>query len=176
MHGLVCPQNLQLNNLIGSAALWMYGLFPYEKLLRKHWLHHRYPASSLDPDFHDGKQEQFFAWYFHFMKGYWSWRRLGGLLAIFAFLSYGLHIPLLNLVLFWALPSILSSLQLFYFGTFLPHRKPQGGYRNPHRTQSNALPIFWSFITCYHFGYHLQHHEHPDVPWWQLPEIYPGRD
>ncbi len=172
MHGLVCPQNLQLNNAIGSSALLMYGLFAYEQLLSKHRLHHRYPASSLDPDFHDGQQEHFFAWYFHFMKTYWSWRRLGGLLAIFVFLSYGLHIALLNLILFWVLPSILSSLQLFYFGTFLPHRQPRGGYCNHHRTQSNPLPIFWSFITCYHFGYHLQHHEHPDVPWWQLPEIY----
>jgi beta-carotene ketolase (CrtW type) len=47
-----------------------------------------------------------------------------------------------------------------------------GGYTNPHRAQSNPLPIFWSFITCYHFGYHQEHHEYPHVPWWKLPEIH----
>lgn len=175
MHGLVCPHNLQLNYLIGSAAVWLYALFPYEKLLSKHWLHHRHPASPLDPDFHDGRDASFGGWYCHFLKGYWSWKRLGCLLAIFSLISYGLHVPPLNLVFFALLPSILSSLQLFYFGTFLPHREPQEGYYHPHRSQSHALPSFWSFITCYHFGYHQEHHEHPNVPWWQLPKIYRQR-
>ncbi len=175
MHGLVCPHNFQLNHLIGSAAVKLYALFSYEKLLTKHWLHHRHPASPLDPDFHDGRNGSFWAWYFHFLKGYWSWWRLGSLLATLSLIGYGLHVPPLNLLFFVLLPSMLSSLQLFYFGTFLPHREPSGGYRHPHRAQSNALPIFWSFITCYHFGYHQEHHEHPHVPWWKLPEIYACR-
>jgi beta-carotene ketolase (CrtW type) len=61
---------------------------------------------------------------------------------------------------------------LFYFGTFLPHREPEEGYSNIHCAQSNSLPVFWSFITCYHFGYHQEHHEYPHVPWWHLPVIY----
>ncbi|WP_208766779.1 fatty acid desaturase [Nostoc flagelliforme] len=24
-------------------------------------------------------------------------------------------------------------------------------------------------MSCYHFGYHQEHHEYPDVPWWKLP-------
>ena len=87
MHGLVCPYNLQINHLIGSAAVLLYALFPYEKLLTKHWLHHRYPASSLDPDFHDGKNGSFGAWYCHFLKSYWSWKRLGSLLAALSLIS-----------------------------------------------------------------------------------------
>jgi beta-carotene/zeaxanthin 4-ketolase len=63
-------------------------------------------------------------------------------------------------------------LQLFYFGTFLTHREPTEGYTNPHRTTSNHFSHFWSFITCYHFGYHKEHHEYPQLPWWKLPEIY----
>ncbi|AOY84016.1 MAG: beta-carotene ketolase [Moorea sp. SIO1G6] len=176
MHGLLCPHNLQLNHLIGSAAIKLYGLFSYKKLLTEHWLHHRYPASSLDPDFHDGRNGSFWPWYSHFMKNYWSWRRLGSLLAILSLIWSGLHICPLNLFLFVLVPSMLSSLQLFYFGTFLPHREPKGGYRHPHRAQSNQLPLFWSFITCYHFGYHQEHHEHPDIPWWQLPKIYRRRE
>ena len=172
MHGLVCPLNLQLNHFIGSTAVLLYALFSYEKLLTKHWLHHRHPASPLDPDFHDGRNGSFGAWYCHFLKGYWSWKRLVSWLVALSFISYGLHVPPLNLLFFVLLPSMLSSLQLFYFGTFLPHRQPKEGYRHPHYAQSNPLPIFWSFITCYHFGYHLEHHEHPQVPWWKLAEIY----
>ncbi|MCC5658983.1 fatty acid desaturase [Nostoc sp. XA010] len=24
-------------------------------------------------------------------------------------------------------------------------------------------------MSCYYFGYHQEHHEYPDVPWWKLP-------
>jgi beta-carotene ketolase (CrtW type) len=97
------------------------------------------------------------------------------LCASFSLIGYGLHVAPINLALFALFPSILSSLQLFYFGTFLPHREPKIGYHYPHRSQSHNLPSFWSFMACYHFGYHQEHHEHPDVPWWQLPEIYRQR-
>lgn len=172
MHGVVFPENIKLNNFIGSLAVGLYGLFSYKKLLKTHWNHHQNPATELDPDFHNGKQTNFFSWYFHFMKKYWSWWRLLGLIVIFYLASYGIHLPEKNLTLFWIIPSILSSAQLFYFGTFLPHKEPIGGYKNIHNAQSSPLPIFLSFITCYHFGYHQEHHEYPNVPWWKLPEVY----
>lgn len=172
MHGVVFPLNLKINNLIGSLSLFLYGLFFYKELLKKHWLHHHHPASELDPDFHNNKYKNFFAWYFYFMKRYWSWTRLIGLVVVFKFVHYALHIPENNLTLFWVIPSLLSSLQLFYFGTFLPHREPKEGYTNSHRAKTYPLPFFWSFITCYHFGYHQEHHEYPHIPWWRLPEIY----
>jgi len=174
MHGAVFPQNHQLNNFVGSVALFFYALFPYKKLLKKHGLHHNHPASEIDPDFHDGENKNFLAWYFHFMKGYWSWIQVIGLMVIFNLVNYTLHIPQTNLTLFWVIPSLLSSVQLFYFGSFLPHQEPVGGYSSPHRAQSSPRPVLWSFITCYHFGYHKEHHEYPRVPWWKLPEIYRG--
>ncbi len=172
MHGAVFPQNHKINNWVGRIALIIYGLFSYDDLLKKHWLHHHHPATDSDPDFNDGKHRNFFAWYFHFMLKYWSWTRLIGLMIIFNVISYTIHTPERNLTLFWIIPSILSSVQLFYFGTFLPHREPDGGYTNVHCAQSTPFPIFWSFITCYHFGYHKEHHEYPNVPWWNLPTIY----
>ncbi len=172
IHGLVVPKNHRINDLIGSVSALAYGLFSYQNLAKKHWLHHQHPASQLDPDFHDTRHKNFFAWYFHFMKGYWSWRRVLGLIIIFNFLKYVIPVAESNLILFWVIPPILSSLQLFYFGTFLTHREPEGGYTNFHFAQSTPLPIFWSFITCYHFGYHQEHHEYPRVPWWKLPEVY----
>jgi beta-carotene/zeaxanthin 4-ketolase len=172
MHGVVFPRNPKINNFIGSLCLFVYGLLPYQTLLKKHWLHHHNPASQIDPDFHNGKHKNFFAWYFHFMKGYWSWRQIITLIIIYHSANHLLHIPSANLTYFWVIPSLLSSLQLFYFGTFLPHSEPSGGYIQPHRAQTIARPIWWSFITCYHFGYHEEHHEYPHVSWWQLPEIY----
>ena len=172
MHGAVFPLNPKVNNGIGAAVLLLYGLFSYKKLLKKHWMHHHHPATHLDPDFHDGKHRNPIAWYLYFMKGYWSWRRLFGLMTVFNVLSLVLHVPEQNMILFWVLPSILSSVQLFFFGTFLPHREPKTGYSSTHRATTYALPPLWSFIACYHFGYHEEHHEHPNVPWWRLPKIY----
>ncbi|RCJ40376.1 beta-carotene ketolase [Nostoc punctiforme NIES-2108] len=175
MHGVVFPQNSKINHLIGTLTLSFYGLLPYKKLLKKHWLHHHNPATQVDPDFHNGNYKNFFAWYLHFMKGYWSWGQIIALTLIYNFAKYILHIPSDNLSYFWVFPSLLSSLQLFYFGTFLPHSEPIGGYIQPHCAQTINRPIWWSFITCYHFGYHEEHHEYPHIPWWQLPEIYKAK-
>ena len=171
MHGVVYPKNHKINNFVGTVVLLVYGLFSYKELLKKHQLHHRFPSSEKDPDFHDLKHKDFFSWYLYFMKNYWSWTRLMGLALIFIILHFALQVSIGNLALFWIIPSILSSVQLFYFGTFLTHQEPEEGYTNPHRAKSTSFPVFWSFITCYHFGYHEEHHLYPNVPWWKLPEV-----
>jgi beta-carotene ketolase (CrtW type) len=172
MHGLICPQNPKLNHRIGVAVIFLYGFLSYKKLLKKHWLHHRYPATIKDPDFHNGKDTDCFSWYLHFLKGYWNWKQGCIRISLVIMLGYLFDIAFINIGLFWALPLGLSSLQLFYFGTFLPHRLIEKGYDNFHRANSINLPIFWSFVSCYHFGYHREHHEHPDIPWWQLPQLH----
>ncbi|MDX2213978.1 MAG: fatty acid desaturase [Oculatellaceae cyanobacterium bins.114] len=172
MHGAVFPMNARVNNAIGSFAVFVYGLFSYRELFQKHWLHHKHPSTELDPDFHDGRHTNFFSWYFYFMQRYWSWSRILGLIVLFHSIHYFLHISELNLSLFWVFPSIFSSMQLFYFGTFLTHREPDDGYTTKHRARSTTFSTFWSFITCYHFGYHHEHHEYPHLPWWKLPEVY----
>lgn len=171
IHGVVYPKHPKVNNFIGTLVLLLYGLFSYEELAKKHWLHHRFPCSKLDPDFHDLKHKDFFSWYLYFMKNYWSWTRLMGLALIFSLLHFALQIPIANIALFWIIPAILSSVQLFYFGTFLTHREPAGGYTNSHGAKSTPFPVFWSFITCYHFGYHEEHHQYPKTPWWKLPSV-----
>ncbi len=171
MHGSVCQARSRVNNTVGVVAVRLYALFSYRKLLEKHWAHHRAPASDTDPDFHDGERSGFLTWYLRFMKEYLSWKQIVGMAIVFQIMEYVLGIPTLNLVLFWVSPALLSTFQLFYFGTYLPHRTPESGYDNSHRARSNAYLTFWSFITCYHFGYHWEHHEYPSVPWWNLPEV-----
>lgn len=172
MHGAIFPANIKINNFIGSLAVTLYALFDYNKLVKTHWLHHHHPASELDPDFHDLKHKNFFAWYLYFMFKYWSWTRIISLMALYNLIAFTLPVSEKNLTLFWVIPSILSSVQLFYFGTFIPHKEPEGGYTNIHRAQTNPLPVLLSFITCYHFGYHQEHHENPEIPWWGLPKVF----
>jgi beta-carotene/zeaxanthin 4-ketolase len=171
MHGSILKKNPHLNALIGAFALMVYGLFSYDKLLKAHWQHHHHPTTDLDPDFHDGKSTGAVAWYIYFMIRYWSWWRLIGLIAAYHVMHRLFHIAEGNLVIFWIIPSLLSSVQLFYFGTFLPHRLPKEGYSDRFCTQSIYRPLWWSFLTCYHFGYHHEHHMYPELAWWQLPAI-----
>ncbi len=175
MHGLVDPSSARANRLWGQAALWLYAGFPFEQLNREHHRHHARPASSEDPDYHGGQLGEdppFWFWWGKFMWNYRSWRPL----AFFA--TVGVVNQFLGgewsaYFFIWALPSLLSTLQLFYFGTYRPHRcadeldRLQG---EKVRARSDDFSVWLSFITCYHFGYHEEHHRRPDVPWWALPQ------
>ncbi len=170
MHGAILPNHDRFNTAIGTFALLAYGLFSYKQLLKAHRQHHHHPASDLDPDFHNGKATGAIGWYLYFMRRYWSWSRFLAQVTTFHILHLLVGIPEANLILFWIVPSLLSSLQLFYFGTYLPHREPQDGYADKFRAQSNYRPLWWSFLSCYHFGYHHEHHRYPNLTWWQLPK------
>jgi beta-carotene/zeaxanthin 4-ketolase len=179
MHRAVFPQR-QVNDLIGAISTIFYALLSYQALAKKHRLHHRYPASGDDPDFFERQidsqpenQPSLWLWYFKFMQGYLYgkqlWIVLIGIALIFSILNLGCHIAASNLLLFWILPMLGSSVQLFYFGTFLPHRRLEKGYEDRHRARSTNCNRFWSFVACYHFGYHWEHHENPHLPWYKLP-------
>jgi len=170
MHGAVFPGSRKINNAIGTFVVFVYALFSYKNLLNKHWDHHKYPASPKDPDFHDGIHKNFLQWYVHFIKNYISWKQILGIAIIFNVLLHLFHIPIQNLLLFWVTPSLLSTFQLFHFGTVLPHRETSEGYKDKHRARSVRLPVLLSFLTCYHFGgFHWEHHAYPNVAWWRLP-------
>jgi beta-carotene/zeaxanthin 4-ketolase len=177
MHRTVFPQSRKVNDLIGAIATTAYALLSFQTLAQKHRLHHQHPASSDDPDFcedYENKGDRnASSWYLKFMGGYLErkqlWILLVGMILIFTALSLGFHISVRNLILFWVLPIFLSSIQLFYFGTYLPHRRLTNGYDDRHRARSSNYSIFWSFLACYHFGYHWEHHEYPHLPWYMLP-------
>lgn len=178
IHGVVMPDDRRLNHWIGRLAVTLYAFLSYQKLSLNHWQHHRHPAQASDPDFHDGIHPNVFAWYLKFMKGYLDARQMlvlfFGMGAASFTLHSGFHIPDANLLLFWVLPLTLSSMQLFFFGTYLPHRagaaEPSNSEKS-HRATSSNYPLLWSFLTCYHFGYHWEHHEYPLLPWYRLPAV-----
>jgi len=171
IHGIISKYQ-QINNLIGYTTSFLYGLLPYKTLAENHELHHRYPATDKDPDFYPSQSNNFLLWYINFMKEYQkgrqAWVLLIGMAIIFGSLIF-LRVSSINIFLFWVLPIVISSWQLFTFGIFLPHRQTQECYGDRHRAKSNNYSVFWSFITCYHFGYHWEHHEYSHLPWYELP-------
>jgi beta-carotene/zeaxanthin 4-ketolase len=170
IHGSICLGNRSLNDLIGRSAVTLYAVLDYQKLAVNHRQHHEQPGRDSDPDFHDCNR---FVWYLKFMKEYLSFQQIVmqflGLGAAFVALFFWLHISVANLFLFWILPIFLSTIQLFFFGTYLPHRSSNA--ENSYQATSSNYPPIWSFLTCYHFGYHWEHHEYPFVSWYDLPSM-----
>lgn len=159
MHGTISA-NKTINNVIGYTATLFYAVFWYPQLYTKHHKHHSHVHSDDDPDYHRGS---FFAWYFTFIRNYLSIWQIVVMAVLFNILK--LWIPQANLLLFWVVPSLLSTLQLFYFGTYLPHK---GQHNNKHQSRSLPKNHVWAFISCYFFGYHYEHHDSPGTPWWLL--------
>ena len=169
MHGSAAPGWPRVNRVLGQVSLLLYALFPLGKLQKAHAVHHRAPGTPEDPDHTGGQPLGFVAWYVRFMRQYLRWYQIVGLATVFNVANHLIGIPTEVLLVYWVVPSLLSTVQLFAFGTYLPHRAIEGGHRDAHATTSNDWPAWLSFVTCYHFGYHWEHHEFPAVPWWRLP-------
>lgn len=168
MHQSLAPRNPRLNRALGALCVGIFALFSYEKLLRNHRLHHLDPVSPTDPDFTDSRLG-WVGWFLAFFAHYVSIPQFIAL----SLLSQGLHsllgMPWDRVVAFQVLPPVLATFQLFHFGTFLPHRKSGGPTEDRHRARSNAYPEWLSFLSCYHFGYHHEHHLMPQLAWYELP-------
>lgn len=172
MHGTVSTNKPKLNHAIGIVAVLFYALFSFKKLKYKHQFHHDFPGTEKDPDFHEIDKPRFFNWYFRFLLNYLQWPQLIGMAILFNILHHILQIPLHNLLLFWVLPSILSTFQLFYFGTYLPHRRTELPFPDHHNAHTLNYGKTKSFFTCYHFGgHHHLHHLKPEIPWYNLAKI-----
>lgn len=172
MHGALLPGSPKVNRAVGTLALLLYAGFSWRRLIVKHMAHHRHPGTDEDPDFGHGGP---LSWYIGFVRTYFGLREalvLGGAVLLYAGVL-GARWPY---VAFWSLPSILASIQLFVFGTWLPHRRGEEAFPDRHNARSTPLGKPLSLLTCFHFGgYHHEHHLHPSVPWWRLPAMR-GKD
>ena len=176
MHGNLIPSNRSLNHLIGRLAVTVYGFLPYNHCCTNHFNHHRYASQSGDPDFYDSVPNPIF-WYCKFIREYFPMRSLIIFLVNMILIAWGLtnifHVAFTNLIFFVLVPLVLSSLQLFFFGTYLPHHQlHENPYFSP-RLQSSYYSNLWSFVSCYNFGYyHWEHHEYPKTPWYKLHKVH----
>jgi beta-carotene ketolase (CrtW type) len=167
MHGQVSG-NRALNNGVGRLSTWLFAALSYSRLLEKHKLHHQFPGEEGDPDYCMYSQN-FWRWWFSFLKNYIKWYQILIMAVVFNILQ--IWVNQLNLVLFWVLPSILATFQLFYFGTYRPHRLPHTEAMMPHHSRTQKGPHWWAMLSCYFFGYHFEHHESPRTPWWKLYQL-----
>ena len=159
MHGTISSNRI-INNFFGYLAVFLYAGFFYKGLYSKHHLHHSHVHTENDPDY---APHGFWRWYFHFMLNYVTIIQL--IVMAIAFNVLKIWVNQQSLLLFWVLPSFLSTFQLFYFGTYLPHK---GEHDNEYQSSTLRKNHFYAFITCYFFGYHLEHHQKPGMPWWKL--------
>lgn len=164
MHGLVSPNRL-INTTVGRISTWLFAALSYNQLLQKHKLHHRFPGEKDDPDF-CSESQNFWRWWYSFLKNYISWPQLVVMAIVFNVLQ--IWINQLNLIFFWIIPAVMATFQLFYFGTYLPHRMPHVDEMRPHNSRTQKGPHWWAMLSCYFFGYHFEHHDSPHTPWWKL--------
>ncbi|CAM4286354.1 fatty acid desaturase [Cytophagaceae bacterium 50C-KIRBA] len=165
IHGVVSKEYPQLNHAIGRLCATLFAFNNYTILRKKHQHHHAYVNTADDPDVHQGN---FFIWWFKFLFQYVHWTQILAMAITYNLLK--IWFPMENIILFWELPAILATLQLFYFGTYLPHRgvhEPD----NKHQSRSQQKNHIWAFLSCYNFGYHYEHHDKPYLPWWKLAEV-----
>ncbi|BDI61735.1 fatty acid desaturase [Qipengyuania nanhaisediminis] len=170
MHGSLAPGRPRLSAAIGTVLLFLYAGFGWRRLRDAHFAHHKLSGHAGDPDFDENNPSDFWRWYATFFRRYFGWQSLVFVNAVVAFYWLVLDIPMVQIVLLYGAPALLSSLQLFYFGTYRPHsHAPDDRFEDSHNARTDGFGRLASLATCFHFGYHLEHHRRPDVPWWALP-------
>ncbi len=171
IHGSLAPGRPRLNAIVGDVAVGLYAGFSLGKLAKAHFEHHRAPGTPEDPDFHSARSATFVAWFVNFFRHYFGWWEFGRITLVAAVYVFAFHASPIAVGMFWGLPAILSAVQLFTFGTYLPHRAEQAPFPDSHRARTLDYPWLLSLLACFHFGRHREHHGHPDVPWWKLPSV-----
>ncbi len=171
MHGAFAPGQRARNRTAGRAALMLYAGLDYDRMAPAHFAHHRHVGTQDDPDFHAGSPYRPGRWFLRFFGNYYTHMQLVRITVV-ACIYLALGASLINFAVFWAVPALLALAQLFFFGTYLPHRHGGSNFVDQHRARSVGAGGVVSFITCFHFGgYHHEHHLFPQTPWWRLPYV-----
>lgn len=171
MHGTVMRSN-RANRIVGTIACFLFAGMSFRRLQKNHWAHHLHPAEHADPDYYP--TNNFFVWFAVFMVRYTTVSQL--IIMACMFNIFLVRYNEIQVWLFWALPSLLGALQLFYFGTYRPHRAPHTHEMGKHKARTLKKNHLWALLSCYFFGYHLEHHNSPSTPWWQLYRIKNNTD
>lgn len=167
MHKTI-SKNKIINDIIGRAASFLFAGMSYNKLKENHFKHHKYPGSENDPDFYT-KSQNFFLWWGSFLLRYTTIIQIIVMAAFFNLLK--IWFDEINIWFFWVAPAFIGTFQLFFFGTYLPHKKPHDHKMEPHKARTQNKNHLWAMLSCYFFGYHFEHHASPHTPWWRLYKL-----
>ena len=159
--------NKKINDFIGQLALWLFAAFSFKRMFANHMKHHKFVATSDDPDYCSTSQN-ILKWFFSFFFSYITVRQIVTMALLFNILLYVFNAPLPNILLFWIIPPFLGTFQLFYFGTYFPHKQPHTQEMEPHKSRTIKKNHFLAMLSCWFFSYHWEHHQYPRTPWWQL--------
>lgn len=170
MHGTV-SRNRYVNKTIGTISTLLFAGLSYNKLIKNHFKHHKNPGEESDPDFYT-KSQNFFIWWGIFLWRYTTITQL--LIMAVAFNVLKIWFDENSILLFWVVPAFIGTFQLFFFGTYLPHKYPHTHEMQPHKARTQKRNHLWAMLSCYFFGYHFEHHESPKTPWWELYKIKNG--
>lgn len=167
MHGVISKSKI-INKIFGWLSSLLFAGLSYSKLIKNHFKHHKNPGTKDDPDFNENSQN-FFVWWVTFLFRY---------ITLIQILIMGIIFNLLkiwfseeSIIFFWIIPAMLGTFQLFFFGTYLPHKKPHTESMQPYNSRTQKKNHLWAMLSCYFFGYHHEHHESPKTPWWQLYKL-----
>ncbi len=179
IHNSLVPGHGLINQRIGRLCLWLYAGLNYDVCKRNHHRHHLMPESEADPDFCPTHNRSVLAWLVRFLRNYLNPAQLSRLILVLTLLLLAAQLhqsqPLVTVSVTFLLPLLISTAQLFFVGTYLPHRKEHQQTEHEVSIKSLNLHPFVSLLACYHFGYHREHHNHPQAPWFLLPELRTGR-
>jgi beta-carotene/zeaxanthin 4-ketolase len=165
MHGTV-SRTRWVNETVGTLACFLFAGLSYRRLVVNHRAHHADPTGPEDPDF-STRTQSFWPWFATFMFRYMTWPQFLVMAAKFNLLMW-LGVEPWRIGAFWVAPAVMGTVQLFYFGTYLPHRRPDTPEMQPHHARSLSRNHPWAMLSCYFFGYHWEHHQSPSTPWWAL--------
>ncbi len=169
MHGTV-SSNRTINQAMGWISTFLFAGLNYKRLIKNHALHHQYPALEKDPDFYV-KSQNFFRWFGIFMYRYVTIWQILIMAAAYNILHNWFNDA--RLLTLWIVPAFLGTLQMFYFGVFKPHRLPHKDQMKPYNARTQTRNHLWAMLSCYFFGYHYEHHNDPQTPWWKLYQKKP---
>lgn len=165
MHGTI-SRSRRLNQAVGTVACFLFAGFSYRRLRVNHHRHHANPVTDEDPDFLVGARG-FWRWFAVFLWRYATWRQVLVMAVGWNLLQWA-GVAQWRLAIFFAAAPMIAAVQLFYFGTYVPHRPPLEAGMGPHRARTQRHNHLWAMLTCYFFGYHQEHHASPGTPWWLL--------
>ena len=170
IHGSLAPGRPGVNRAYGWIAMTVYAGFDYDALARSHAGHHEAPGTADDPDFSADHPTHGLRWAREFFTHHFTLRPLIFVNAVVWGYVLLLGASMTNVFVFYGVPALLSAAQLFYFGTYRPHRHADDAFADEHNARSDRMAPALALLTCYNFGgYHHEHHLYPGEPWWRLP-------